>query len=110
MQLLLSGPLARRNIFPVVDSENNFLGIVAMDDVREDMFKTEKYDTPISNYIMQPLDYVSTCDTMEDVMKKFNKTSYYNLPVIDDGKYIGFVSRSNTFSAYRQMLLDITME
>jgi CIC family chloride channel protein len=47
---------------------------------------------------------------MEMVMKKFNETDYYNLPVIDNGKYVGFVSRSNVFSAYRKTLLEVSMD
>jgi CIC family chloride channel protein len=101
---------SRRNIFPVVDDKGFFLGLVAMDDVREDMFKPELYSQPVKKYIIQPDDFVSTTDTMEKVMEKFNLTGYYNLPVIDEGKYIGFISRSNTFSVYRKMLLDISYE
>jgi CIC family chloride channel protein len=94
----------------VVDDKGFFLGLVAMDDVREDMFNPELYSQPAKKYIIQPDDFVSTTDTMEKVMEKFNLTGYYNLPVIDEGKYIGFISRSNTFSVYRKMLLDISYE
>jgi len=81
-----------------------------MDDVREDMFKPELYDRPATDYMIQPLDSVSTSQTMEMVMKKFNETDYYNLPVIDNGKYVGFVSRSNVFSAYRKTLLEVSLD
>jgi CIC family chloride channel protein len=101
---------SRRNIFPVIDENKKFLGLVAMDDVREDMFKPELYHRPATDYMIQPMDSVSTSQTMEMVMKKFNETDYYNLPVIDDGKYVGFVSRSNVFSAYRKTLLEVSMD
>ncbi|MBN2746854.1 MAG: chloride channel protein [Bacteroidales bacterium] len=101
---------SHRNIYPVVDSENNFLGVITLDEVREDMFDTSLHHKPVKSYVIQPLDKVGSQDSMEDVMKKFNETHYYNLPVIDDGKYVGFVSRSNTFLAYRKTLLDITMD
>jgi CIC family chloride channel protein len=101
---------SRRNIFPVIDQDGMFLGLVAMDDVREDMFKPELYDRPATDYMIQPLDSVSTSQTMEMVMKKFNETDYYNLPVIDNGKYVGFVSRSNVFSAYRKTLLEVSLD
>ncbi len=101
---------SRRNIFPVIDKEGYFLGLVAMDDVREDMFKPELYGRPATDYMIQPKDSVSTRQTMEMVMKKFNETDYYNLPVIDDGKYVGFVSRSNVFSAYRKTLLEVSLD
>ena len=101
---------SRRNIFPVIDENQMFIGLIGMDDVREDMFKPELYSKPAIDYMIQPKDSVSTSQTMEMVMRKFNETDYYNLPVIDDGKYVGFVSRSNVFSAYRKTLLEVSMD
>lgn len=101
---------ASRNIFPVVDEESNFLGVVTLDEVRKDMFDKENYRKTMDMYMIQPLAQVCTKDSMEDVMMKFSATHYFNMPVIDNGKYIGFVSRSNTFAAYRKTLLDITMD
>ena len=99
---------SKRNIFPVVDKNGIYMGLVDLDDVREVMFQPEKYDTPIENYMMQAKEHVSTKDTMETVMQKFKNTGYYNLPVVNDGKYVGFVSRANIFTAYRQLLNEIS--
>lgn len=99
---------SKRNIFPVVDEEGYYYGLVDMDDVRSVMFQPEKYHTLIEEYMMQAKEHVSTHDAMETVMQKFNNTGYYNLPVVDDGKYIGFVSRANIFTAYRVMLNEIS--
>lgn len=99
---------SKRNLFPVVDEDGNYFGLVDMDDVREVMFQPEHYDTVIEKYMMQAKEHVSTRDAMETVMQKFNNTGYYNLPVVDDGKYIGFVSRANIFTAYREMLNELS--
>lgn len=99
---------SKRNIFPIVDEQNNYSGLIDMDDVREVMFQSEKYDCPIEDFMMQSKEHVSTKDAMETVMQKFKNTGYYNLPVIDDGKYIGFVSRANIFTAYRKMLNELS--
>ena len=99
---------SKRNIFPVVDDEKNYYGLVDMDDVREVMFQPEKYKTSIETYMRQAEEHVSRKDTMETVMQKFKNTGYYNLPVIDDGKYIGFVSRANIFTAYREVLNELS--
>jgi len=99
---------SKRNLFPVVDEEGKYYGLVDMDDVRSVMFQPEKYDTLIEEYMMQSKEHVSRKDTMETVMQKFKNTGYYNLPVVDDGKYIGFVSRANIFTAYRVMLNEIS--
>ncbi len=96
--------------FPVVDEDRVYLGLVDMDDVREDMFHPDMYENPISAYMIQAKEHISTSEPMDSVMEKFRKTGYYNLPVIDDGKYIGFVSRANIFNAYRKVLKDVSME
>ncbi|MEN8225251.1 MAG: chloride channel protein [Bacteroidota bacterium] len=101
---------SKRNMFPVVDKKQRFLGVIDMNDIRADMFDPAKYDTPLQHYIIQPLDHVSSTDSMKAVMHKFNKTGYYNLPVIDNGKYVGFVSRAHVLNAYRQTLKDVSQE
>lgn len=96
---------SKRNIVPVIDRENMLLGIVFINDIREIMFKREMYDTIIVNELMyMPTPIVSPEESMEDVAAKFKTSSNYNLPVLDNGKYIGFVSRANVFSAYRNLL------
>lgn len=96
---------SERNVFPVVDEENKFLGVVFMNDVREIVFKQELYDKIFVHEMMfMPSGIVSPEDTMEDIAHKFQTSGNYNLPVIKDGKYIGFVSRARVFSTYRRML------
>lgn len=103
---------SKRNLYPVVDKNNDFRGLVILDDVREDMFNNEKYNTPVARYLLQPLanEKVYIDDSMESVMEKFNQTGNYNLVVLDKRKYVGFVSRANVFNAYRQTLIDVSHE
>ncbi|MFZ4399573.1 MAG: chloride channel protein [Bacteroidales bacterium] len=94
-----------RNIFPVVDKENNFKGVVVLDDIRHLIFDTEIYEnTYIKDLMIIPPFTVEYDDTMDIIVYKFNESGNYNLPVLKDNKYIGFVSRANIFSAYRKML------
>lgn len=96
---------SHRNIFPVVDAENRFLGMVNLNDIREIMFNPEMYDdTRVKDLMVVPPAHVSPNDGMDSVMEKFEKTEAWNLPVVDDGKYVGFVSKSKLFSAYRNLL------
>lgn len=100
-----------RNIVPVVDNENTLLGIVFINDIREIMFDREKYDKIYVNELMfMPSPMVSPDESMEDVAKKFKVSDHYNLPVVDNGKYVGFVSRANVFSAYRNLLKKFSEE
>ena len=98
-----------RNIFPVLDHEGRFLGLVPLDNVREIMFSQDLYDKIlISELMIQPNASVSLDDNMDVVMEKFKETGYWNLPVIQEEQYIGFVSRANIFNAYRKMLIEFS--
>lgn len=94
-----------RNIFPVIDKDGALLGIVLLDDIRKIMFNQDLYETTfVRDFMMTPPTIVDINDSMDLVMKKFEDTGAWNLPVIQDGKYIGFVSKAKIFSTYRRVL------
>jgi len=100
---------SQRNIISVIDQENNLLGIVFINDIRDIMFNRDLYDkVKVRDLMYMPSPTVSPDESMEQVASKFQHTSHYNLPVVKDGKYLGFVSRANVFSAYRKMLKDFS--
>ncbi len=102
---------SNRNVFPVIDEQNNYCGVVVLDDIRHIIFRHELYEnTYVKDLMFMPGFYVDYEDTMEIVAGKFNETGNYNLPVLKDGKYIGFVSRANVFSSYRDMMKDFSEE
>jgi CIC family chloride channel protein len=97
---------SKRNIYPVVDDENRLLGVITLDDIRESMFDREAQENVVVNTIMNsPPASVSAHENMQSVMNKFDITGAWNLPVIEDGKYIGFVSKSRIFNSYRKKLI-----
>ena len=99
---------SKRNMFPVVFG-NMLVGIVLLDDIRHIIFNTDMYKTTyVRDLMMLPPTHVSPDDSMEEVMKKFEETGSWNLPVIKNGKYIGFIPRSKLFSVYRKWLMDIS--
>ncbi len=100
-----------RNIFPVVDEDNMLVGIVLLDNIRDIMFNQEMYEnTYVRELMILPPSYVSSNENMDSVMKKFEETGAWNLPVIDEGKYVGFVSKSKIFNAYRSLLVQFSDE
>jgi CIC family chloride channel protein len=102
---------SQRNVFPVIDKDNTFLGVIFINDIRHIIFEHEQYDKVyIRNLMYMPDTTIEQNATMEDVAQKFTETSHYNLPVLKDGKYIGFVSRANVFSAYRKLVKDFSSD
>lgn len=97
--------VSTRNIFPVVDEKNHFKGVILLDDVRKLIFRPELYDTTKIKSIMHaPPEEIELNENMEEVMDKFDRTQAWNLPVVNKGKYVGFVSKSKIFNVYRRLL------
>ncbi len=99
---------SRRNIFPVVDKDGVFCGHVLLDDIRSVMFDQTLYDHPIEEFTVIPEYMIQPEDPMETVVKKFQVSGKYNIPVIEHGKYLGYVSRANVFSTYRKTLSELS--
>ena len=100
---------SKRNVFPVVDDDGTFHGVVHLNDIRDVIFKPELYDkVKVESLMHAPMTSASLNDSMEDVVEKFQKTAQYNMVVLDDGKYVGFVSRAKVFSKYREMLKEFS--
>ncbi|MGF1566136.1 MAG: chloride channel protein [Flavobacteriales bacterium] len=100
----------KRNVFPVLDFENRLMGIITLDDLRPIMFNTELYDEINAGSIMTlPPEIIRLTDRMDAVVKKFDESGAWNLPVVDDdARYVGMVSKSRLFTAYRKVLVDVS--
>ena len=102
---------SNRNVFPVIDENEILKGIVTMPDVRKIIFKPEIYETTkIKDLMFIPDIIIESNEEMSEIIRKFKNTGIYNLPVIENGKYLGFISRANIFSAYRKLLQDFSAE
>lgn len=102
---------SERNLFPVLNDHNEMIGVVLLNDIRKIMFDKEIYNTTtVRDVMMIPPAFINVHDHMESVMDKFESTGAWNLPVIDNHKYVGFVSKSKIFSVYRRVLTHITYE
>lgn len=101
---------SKRNLFPVLDQDKKLVGVLTLDDFRHLMFDQSLYETTTVNELMSPPPAVlNSTDTMEQVMKKFQSTNAWNLPVVEDEHYRGFISKSKLFSVYRKKLLEFSM-
>ena len=94
-----------RNLFPVVNAEGELLGVVLLDEIRNIMFRPDLYKRMFVNQFMSiPPTRVEVGESMDTVMKKFDDTGAWTLPVVENGKYVGFVSKSKIFNSYRRVL------
>ncbi len=100
---------ARRNIFPVIDNFGHLLGVVQLDDLREDMFKQEKWGRSITYYMIQPPYKILEHEMIQSVLPRFEENHTWMLPVVDkNNKYLGFISKSRILNAYREALVKIS--
>ncbi len=106
VQLIAS---THRNVFPVIDNFGHLLGIVQLDDLREDMFKRDKWGEPITQYMIQPPDKILEREQIQSVLGRFEQNNTWMLPVVDrDNRYKGFISKSRILNAYREQLVKIS--
>jgi len=103
---------AKRNLFPVLDKDSRLVGVVNLDSIRNIMFRQELYHRfYVERFMETPPARLLETDPMETVMKKFDDTGAWNLPVEkEDGRYVGFVSKSKIFNSYRNVLLEFSDE
>ncbi len=100
---------SKRNIIAVLDENQMLLGIVPLDSIRKIMFNQDMYETTtVSSLMVLPPTYVYPTEPMEDVLKKFDDSGEWSLPVIDEGEYKGFVLKNRLFSAYRQKMIEFS--
>lgn len=102
---------SKRNMFPVLDKDYDLKGLISIDDIREIMFKQEMYDTVTVKEIMHAPKYVITeKDDIISAMKLFSESHLWNIPVITNGKYQGFISKSTILEKYREVLIESSIE
>ena len=103
---------SHRNLFPVTDDQGTLIGVVLLDDIRNIMFRPDLYRRiHVDRFMSRPPAKVTVGTPMEKVMRTFDDTGAWNLPVVDEeGRYVGFVSKSKIFNSYRQVLKHYTYD
>jgi CIC family chloride channel protein len=95
-----------RNAFPVVDEKDELVGIIHMDNIRGIIFNPEKHEgTVVRGLMTKPAAVINLNDNLHTVLRKFDDTNQWNLPVVEGNKYVGFVSKSSVLTKYRSELL-----
>ena len=100
---------SKRNIFPVVNEEQELMGVISLNDVRDIIFNTELYyKVEITEIMQTPPAIIHKEDSMQHVLETFEETEAWNLPVTENNKYAGFISRSKIFNSYRNLLKEFS--
>lgn len=99
-----------RNLFPVLDEKERLIGVVQLDNIRNIMFRPDLYRRlKVSKFMVSPSAKININMPMDTIMKIFDDSKAWNIPVVgDDGAYIGFVSKSKIFNAYREVLVEFS--
>jgi CIC family chloride channel protein len=100
--------ISKRNTFPVVNENGELAGVVHLDSIREIIFDTKRYDATLVKDVMTQAHPVEVHDSLHRILKKFDETGQWNLPVIEGKRYLGFLSKARILSEYRSELLKTT--
>ena len=96
---------SKRNVFPVLDENGGISGIVTLDDVRPFLLDSNLYDVVLVYDIMKTAGpSLDVHDSLGAATRLFESTRLWLIPVLENGKYIGFVSKAGVFDKYRDML------
>jgi len=102
---------SKRDLFPVVDENGILEGMIKMNDIRNLMFEQDLYEKiSVRELMYMPEFFISPNDSIEVIIEKFKSCGRYNLAVLDNGKYVGFISRARVFSVYRDTMADLSYE
>lgn len=101
----------KRNVFPVTDKENFLLGVLTLEDAKQYIFNIEDHkDMTVKDIMYPPSTFVSINESTENIVKKIHTSGRYNIPVLRQGKYLGFVSRARIFSMYQKEIEKVSNE
>lgn len=100
---------SKRNLFPVLNEENELVGVLTLDHFKQLLFDQTMHDKVMVRELMiAPPAIIDKSENMDSVLEKFQNSQAWNLPVVDNGFYVGFVSKSKLFSAYRRKLKEVS--
>lgn len=98
-------------VFAVVTKQKELVGLIYFNDVRKIIFSNPNANSILASEIMIKIHrIIYHNDNMETVMNQFEKSKKAFLPVLKDGKYYGFISKSNALEAYREKLKSMLFE
>lgn len=99
-------------VFPVVNRQLQLIGILRMDDIRHLVFRPELFTRfRVSQLMAESPAILGVNDSMDSIIKTFDRTRTWNLPVANqEGTFVGFIRKSTILSVYRRILSDYSQD
>ncbi|HEY0653624.1 MAG TPA: chloride channel protein [Chryseosolibacter sp.] len=98
-----------RNIFPVINDNHELVGLIHLDKIRQMMFDQSQYaTTTVKDLMSKPVAIIEFDQNVHEVLARFETTGQWNLPVVENGRYVGFLSKSSILTRYRKELMDVS--
>ncbi|TWR31028.1 chloride channel protein [Mucilaginibacter pallidiroseus] len=93
------------NIFAVLSSNQELLGVIWMDEIRRHMFNADEDISTVTDIMVAPPATIDPEQPVNTVMDMFDKIDVWQLPVVSNGRFLGFVSKSALLSKYREVFI-----
>ena len=93
------------NIFAVLNKEGLLEGVILMDQVRKQLFDQQIANETVSEIMVTPPTIIDYDEPVSKVMETFDALDVWQLPVVKDGKFVGFISKSTLLTQYREVIM-----
>jgi CIC family chloride channel protein len=93
------------NIFAVLNAEQHLEGVIWMDEIRKHVFKNTATEGVVGDFMVNPPAVISYNQPVSSVMNVFDHLNVWQLPVVSDRKFVGFISKSGLLNQYRQVFI-----
>jgi len=103
---------SHRNYFPVLDHrDGSFIGMLHLDGIREYLFDPGLYEAVLVDDMMHPdPPRVSPTDALPEVLDRMDRMRVFSLPVVEDGRFLGMISKATLLDQYRRELSVQTLD
>ena len=94
-------------LFPVEDSRSgHYMGMVFVDRIRPYLFDTPMHNMLIMDQVMDTrVPTVSPDDELAEVLNLMDQTAIHFLPVVENNRFVGMISKATLLDHYRKELI-----
>lgn len=107
----LEATRSRRDLYPIAGDSGELLGFVSMRNLRPLLASPELYSRTLIEDIISPAAATIAPEaSVAEAVEAFGRMEGDDLPVVRDGKLVGFLSRARVYRTYREKLRELSSE